>query len=391
MFCRITFLICLLATQQPFAIRQLAVLPDAAGTDKSLARISADSQLLATGTGHGPVKLWDLRSGTLLANLHGTEEQSPRGFSPVDDRLLVSADLTSLSLYDLNNMSLKASVKLKEQLGNINFFDSFSPNGELFIVDSVGKNKVTVWETKTARMIAWRPCNKPLFSSTFSPDSRTVLMSCGDRNAILWDARTGNVLAEFQHREDVLTAKFDSNGKTITTITLDNHVTAWDISTSTMKNSWGRDSQVYSATFSPDGKVLATLSWGGFAMVWDVETQRLKYQLRISRNATSVTFSRDGKFVSSNGHAGEVAVWNVADGSEVLRLSEHREDIQFVQFSADSRFMISSGHGALNIWDLARRAHIAKLDANFGLLSDNGQRLITQRDNNSLILWELGP
>src|SRR6185369_17472008 len=127
MFSHIIFLLCLITPQQP-TLRQHAVLQDASGTDKSLQRISADSQLLATGTGRGPVKLWDLRTGKLLADLKGTEEQSPRAFSPADDRLLLSADLTSLSLYDLNTMTLKSSIKLKEQLGSINFFESFSPN-----------------------------------------------------------------------------------------------------------------------------------------------------------------------------------------------------------------------------------------------------------------------
>lgn len=303
----------------------------------------------------------------------------------------MSADLTSLSLYDINSMTLRSSVKFKEQLGNINFFDSFSPNGELFIVDSVGKNKVTVWETKTARMIASRPCSKPLFSSTFSPDSKTVLTSCGDRKAIRWDAQTGNLINEFRHPQDVLSAKFHPDSKTVTTITTNNHVTAWDAATGAMKNSWGRDSQIFYATFSPDGKILAMVSWGGFVMLWEVETQRLKYQLPISRNATSVRFSRDGKFLSSNGHAGEVAVWNIADGTEALRVSEHKEDIKFVQFSSDGQFFISSGDDALNVWDLSRRAHVAKLDAKSGFLSDNGKRLITQGNKNMLILWELEP
>jgi WD40 repeat protein len=84
-------------------------------------------------------------------------------------------------------------------------------------------------------------------------------------------------------------------------------------------------------------------------------------------------------------------VFKVTDGSEALRISEHQQDIKFVQFSSDGHFIISSGDDAVNVWDLGRRAHVAKLDAKSGLLSNNGKRLVTQGDKNTLILWELEP
>jgi WD40 repeat protein len=374
-------------------IRRLAVLADATGTDKSLLRISPDGELLATGTGSGPVRLWDTRSGKLVADLHGTEGQAPQAFSPVGDRLLASNTLKSVSLYDLNAVKLRWYVKLEKLLGSINFFETFSPNGELFIVDSVGKGRVTVWETKTARMLAFRRCSNPLFHSTFSPDSKSVLTSCGDRKAMLWDAQTGNIIAEFSNPEDVLVAVFGPDSKSVTTITITGHVINWDATTGRMKNSWqGRDAQIYFAAFSPDGDVLATVCWNGTAILWDVEKQKQKYELRVSRSATHVNFSPDSRFLTANGHRGEVAVWNVADGSRVLSITDHRKDLDSAVFSIDSRFLTSSSADAVNIWDLTGKVHVAKLDATLlGLFSKDGKLLVTGGQKNTVTVWEVVP
>jgi WD40 repeat protein len=406
MFCLAVFLICFVVLPDlyyPYAhnrslaapastIRQLAVLEDAGGTDKSLLRMSADGQLFVTGTGRGPVKLWEMQSGKFLADLHGTEGQAPRAFSPVDDRLLISDTLKSLSLYDLKTMQLVWYVKLGKLLGSLNFFDTFSPNGELFIVDSLGKNKVTVWETKTARMITSRHCSDPVFKSTFSPESKRVLTSCGDRKAMLWDAQTGNVIAEFTNPDNVLRAVFNPDNKSVTTIDMSGHVVVWDAATGQMKSSWGRDCQIYYATFSPDNKILATVGWNGIVDLWDVESQKLRRQLRISRGATHVNFSSDSRFLTANGHTGEVAVWNVADGSPVLNITEHQKDINYVLFSSDNHLVISYSADAMNVWDLVSKAHVAKLDAILlGVSSKDGKLLVLGGQKKTVILWEITP
>ena len=371
-------------------VQRRAVLTGAAN-DGALLRLSADGQLLASGDGRGPVKLWDTRSGKLIAELKGTEGQSPRAFSPVDDRLLVSTHLKSLSLYDLRTMTLKSSVELEKPLGSASVFERFSPAGEFFLIDSAGKNKVTVWETKTARMLSSRACSVPLFKSTFSPDSKTIISSCGDRKATLWNAQTGNVIAEFSHDEDVLLAAFSVDAKTVTTITTSGQVTNWDAGTGSLKDSWASQKSIFYAAFSPGGQVLGTVGWNGMATLWDVGNQRAKNTFRVSRKANHINFSSDGKFVTANGHEGEVSVWSVADGAVVLNISGHQKDVRYVNFSADNRLVISYSDDAVNVWDLALKTHVAKLSeaASIAVLSQDGKLLVTGGMKDSLILWDI--
>ncbi|HKV35770.1 MAG TPA: hypothetical protein VJP89_15645 [Pyrinomonadaceae bacterium] len=371
-------------------VQRRAVLADAA-KDGALLRLSGDGQLLVSGDGRGPVKLWDTRSGILIAELKGTEGQSPRAFSPVNDRLLVSTHLKSLSLYDLRTMTLRSSVDLEKPLGSASVFERFSPVGEFFLIDSAGKNKVTVWETKTARMLSSRACSVPLFKSTFSPDSKTIISSCGDRKATLWDARTGNVIAEFSHDEDVLLARFSADAKTVTTITTSGQVMNWDAGTGRVKDSWASQKSIFYAAFSPDGQVLGTVGWNGLATLWDVGSQQTKNSFRVSRKANHINFSPDGKFVTANGYAGEVSVWSVADGAAVLSITGHEKNIRYVNFSPDGRLVVSYSDDAVNVWDLALKAHVAKLSeaASMAVLSKDGKLLVTGGPKGSLILWDI--
>lgn len=371
-------------------VQRRAVLTGAAN-DGALLRLSADGQLLASGDGRGPVKLWDTRSGKLIAELKGTEGQSPRAFSPVDDRLLVSTHLKSLSLYDLRTMTLRSSVELEKPLGSASVFERFSPAGEFFLIDSAGKNKVTLWETKTARMLSSRACSVPLFKSTFSPDSKTIISSCGDRKATLWDVQTGNVIAEFSHDQDVLLTTFSADAKTVTTITTSGQVMNWDADTGSLKDSWASQKSIFYAAFSPDGQVLGTVGWNGLATLWDVGSQRMKNTFRVSRKANHINFSPDGKFVTANGYAGEVSVWSVVDGVAVLSITGHEKNIRYVNFSPDGRLVVSYSDDAVNVWDLALKTHVAKLNeaASMAVLSKDGELLVTGGPKGSLILWDV--
>lgn len=380
-----------LMSNSAVTVQRRAVLPEAV-KDGDLVRLSADGQLLASGTGGGPVKLWDTRNGRLIAELKGTEGQSPHAFSPVDDRLLISGHLKSFSLYDLKTMKLKSYVDLKQPLGSINFVERFSPDGELFLVDSVGKRKVTVWETATARMISSRACGELPFRSTFSPDSKTVLSSCGGRKATLWDAQTGNVIAEFSHDQNVLLATFSADAKTVTTITDNGQVMNWDAVSGHLKNSWTSQESIYYAALSPDGQVLGTVGWNGKVTLWEVGSQRAISFFRGSRNSTHINFSPDGKFVTSDGHAGEISVWRVADSAAVLNIAEHQKDIRYVYFSPDNRLAVSSSKDAVNVWDLVIKTHVAKLSeaTAMAILSQDGKLLVTGGPKGSLILWDIG-
>lgn len=381
-----------LATEPTPAIRSRAIVKVGTNSDDPLIRLSADGQLLATGTGKGPVRVWDALTGRMVAMPLETDGQSPRAFSPVNGRLLASANLKSVSLYDLTAMKLKSQVLLEKVFGGLNFFGSFSPNGQWFIVNSLDRGKVSLWEVETAQMKFSFPCEVSLFPSQFSNDSQTILTSCGDSKATLWDVRTGKAILTFSSPRNVSVSTFSPDNKTVAMATQYGHVLIWDAFNGQLKKAFQEHREsISNIAFSRDGKILATVSKDGNAILWDIENLQLKQTLRVGSNALLAVFSPDSKLLVVTGGMREVAVWDVATGQRAFNVTGHRKEIDNVAFSPDGRLLVSSSDDAVNVWVVANRKLLTKLDnAGFPIeFSSNGKTLVTAGLKGTVILWDV--
>lgn len=383
-----------LSAGRPLTIRLRAVLQVGTNSDKPLMSFSGDGQVIAIGTGKGPVKIWNALTGALIATLDGTNGQSPRAFSPVNDRLLASANLKSVSLYDINAMKLRSQIVLDKLFGGLNFFGSFSPDGQEFIINSEDKGKVSLWDVKTARLIVSVPCREILFQSRFSHDSQTFLTACGDRIVTLWDTQTGKAMMTFSNPNDVSVSALSPDSKTVVTATLQGQVLIWDASNGQLIKSWqGHRDLISYAGFSHDGKIIATVSRDGDTKLWDIENLKLKHTLRSGSSALYAVFSPDSKLVVIVGEGKrEFPVWDVSTGVPVFNITGHRKEIFNVEFSNDG-LLASSSDDTVNVWDVANKKHVARLsDASFPVqFSKDGRTIATSGLKGTVSLWDVAP
>jgi WD40 repeat protein len=373
-------------------IRRRAVLQVGVTSDKPLIGFSDDGQLIATGTGEGPVKVWNVLTGTLIATPDGTNGQSPRAFSPADNRLLASANMKSVSLYDVRAMKLKSSINLAKLFGGLNFFGSFSPDGQWFIINTEDTGKVSLWKVETAELIFSVPCKLILFNSRFSHDSKTLLTSCGDSKATLWDIHTGKSIFTFSSPRHVAVSDLSPDSKTVAMATDYGQVLIWDATNGQLRKVWqGHRDLISDLGFSRDGKLLATVSRDGNAILWDIENLKLESTLRVGSGALAAVFSPDSRLVVVVGGKRELTVWDAITGLPVFGLTGHRKEIQNVEFSSDGRLLVSSSDDAVNVWDVANRKDVAKLnDASFpAQFSKDGRTLATSGLKGTVILWEV--
>jgi len=370
-----------------------SVLPAAGGSEKSLIRLSADGKLVATGNGHGPVRVWQISTGKLIAALDGTEGQSPRAFSPTNDRLLASANLTSVSLYDLNSMRLRSRIALDKLFGGLNLFGSFSPDGKEFLIFS--ENKVSLWRVDDGGLIASQRCEGAAFRSQFSNDSQKVLTYCGGEKAVrLWDAGSGQAGLTFSSPTAVAVSVFSPDNQTLATATLSGQVLLWDVATGRIKKAWqGHGDLIFDAEFSPDGKTLATVSRDGTARLWDIEKMKPGGILRVGSESNHVVFSSDSKLlvVVGDGNKRDIRVWNIATAQPIWNFTGPQKKVLNVEFSPVGHLLVSSSEGSVNVWDLANGAHVAELSqadfpANF---SKDGKTLVTGGPKGSVMLWDV--
>jgi WD40 repeat protein len=374
-------------------IRLRSVLRVGDTSDKPIVTFSADGQLIATGTGHGPVKLWQTSTGQLIAELDGTEGQSPRAFSPTNDRLLASANLRSVSLYNLSTMQLRSQIVLDKLFGSLNLFGSFSPDGREFLIYS--EHKVSLWSIENARLIASQPCEGAAFGSQFSRDSQKVLTLCdGEKVVKLLDSKSGKVVLTLSHPSQVATATFSPDNTIVATSTLFGQIALWDTANGQLKKAWQAHGDLISyIDFSPDGKILATLSRDGSAKLWDITAEKLEATLHVGSGASYTAFSPDGGLLTviGEGNKKEITVWNVATGQARFTITGHQKGIRKTLFSPDGRLLISSSDDTVNVWDVVTGKSFTKLqDAHFPVaLSRNGKILATGGSKGTVILWEV--
>ena len=93
--------------------------------------------------------------------------------------------------------------------------------------------------------------------------------------------------------------------------------------------------------FSPDGSLFA------FACskidLFDVSNKRpIKEWDSGSQTISSIAFSPDNQLLATGDVGGTIQVWNLADTKAVVTLKAHIGPVNFLDFSADGRYILSS-------------------------------------------------
>jgi WD40 repeat protein len=246
-------------------------------------------------------------------------------------------------------------------------------------------NKITVWDVATQKELLHNRENwkKEFHEVVLSPDGKTMMALVGskpinDQSANspyptdtirLWDIQQGKDLVTL--RGD--SAKFSPDGKFL--LLADSRV-IWDIRAGKMLSHPAIDGTTQ-VQFSSDEKFLVQLR-GDCAVVWDLALDNKVATFcddprssvpgagppSYSMRDVVVSFSPDGKMLATQCRNGPIILWNMQDGRKLATLYCGL-DVSSLQFSADSRLLLSvggRGKGAgvaegwwpiIVVWDIA--------------------------------------
>jgi len=228
--------------------------------------------ILATGHTNGRIRIWDIKTGSLLLELMDHKSAvRDISFAPDGSLRLMSASLDkTLKGWDLNddgNM-FKTFSGHKDSV----FWCCWSPNAKLLA--SAGSDKtVLIWdmvEYKLSRRLDGH--YHQVVSCSFSPDGAVLATASWDTQVILWDPYTGDKLHSLHHLHPppnliyacgansawVRGVSYAGNGMNVVTISDDHFIRFWNIMGDVDPEGIAvEDEEAISCSYSPSGRCVA--------------------------------------------------------------------------------------------------------------------------------------
>ena len=370
------------------------------GRTDSPAVFAPDGKILATGL-RGAVKLWDVATGEIRTILE--EEETSAGvralaFSPDGTLLATGTGNGTLRLWEVRSGTRLAT--LVELGGGIRSV-VFSSDGTILASDSGGT--VKLWEVATGTHTATLdPAGEVMASSPVGGLLATAGFAAGF-GIKLWDLATGTQTATLEgHANSVSSLSFSPSGTTLASVSRwDNTVKVWDLATATAATISGHADNVFALAFSPDGTMLASGgagTWGGYhdaLNLWETATGAQTAIRDAHRRPINVlAFLADGSLVSGSGDW-TVKVWEVATRTRAATL--HTGEILLALSPDKTTLATGTEGGDVKVWDVATGTNTAILDAALegheGLICvafspDGGTFALGGEDDGAVKLWE---
>ena len=224
--------------------------------------LSSDGRLVVTAGRGGRAQIWDVRSGRPKVPLRNGEPLTSALFDR-SGRYVVTGDVSGVARV----WSVKTGRAVSVLRGHTAAIARarFSADGAHVATASVD-GSARLWRAlpRTPTDSHWQHAE----STTFSPDSRRVLVVADTRRAV-WDTQTGSIT-------ELAGGIFRNPGEPA----------AW----------WPCGHAAGCAPWSPDGGRVAGADEAGRAVIWDARTGGVRQRLgRSSGSVTGVAFSADGK------------------------------------------------------------------------------------------------
>lgn len=390
---------------------------------------------LAIGDQDGALSIWDLRSGTLAAQLAnaGGQVRAVR-FRADDEAVLTSGYAHSAGLWNARSLlPLQQAMHHEDQVRSADF----SPD-QTWIITASADRTARVWEARSGQPLCpalrhagevtqacfiaegrfvltaskdgtarlWHalprkpePCrlthHGQISDASFSPDGDRVLTTAEDHRARIWSSRTGAAVGPaipFTGSEHA--ALLSPDGETLYVGSARGALLRYDVRTGHPLSTWtGHTGMLYGIRQSPDGRRVVTAGADRTARVWEVRTGTAGPPLRHRGPVRSASFSPDGRRVVTTSEDGTARLWDAATGRAISPWMEHRDGVLGAEFSRDGALLLTcTRQGVVRVWEtgtgrlrcVLRRGEPV-LNACF---SPDGTRIATSDDEQMVRIWD---
>jgi WD40 repeat protein len=278
--------------------------------------LTPDGQRVVSASRDKTLRVWDMRSGELLAVLEGHDDEARDCAVMPDGRRVVSAS---------------------------------------------SDRTLRIWDLETAQCITTLTGHQSrVLACSVTPDGRRIVSASSDRTLRVWDAATGDALTILAgHEGEVRDCAVTPDGRRVVSVSRDGCLRIWNLEAGTAEATLDAPGTfVDSCAVSPDGtRVIAAASdrgSKGLLHVWDLGTrQRIATWRWPSWTVTGCVVTPDGERVISTGST--IRVWELATGKELFDVGHlgHKDIVLACAVTPEGRFVVSaSWDHTLRVWNL---------------------------------------
>lgn len=382
------------------ASAQVDVLANLAGSKGHVSTLAqgAERRWLASGSGDGTVRIWDLSQEKNILTLRGHRgEVRSVAWNPHSNHLLASGSADgTVKVWDVleprEPLELPATTRAAwspcglwlaamNKEGQLVVFDAstgeivqqlvpthpapvrsmaFSPDSRLVATARKdGILKVYDWNAK-AEVLSVLAHKGQARSVTWSPDG-TQLATGGSGGARVWDLN-GKLMEELPKKGWVCSVAWNSDGSRFAAVGLGIwETTGWtrvhELPAPEGSGGW------WSLAWSPEGDRLACGSHtSGVLTIFDAETGETLHEKRgHTALIRSLSWSPDGRRIASGGNDSTARIWDAETGRELIAFPPFRDDVLCVAWHPDGRRLMTAPTGgeSIRIWDAPEEGGVA--------------------------------
>lgn len=289
---------------------------------------STDGRFLAGRFSHGETWLWRIASDSSgdppqpVLKLTGDEKLSEVAFT-ADSHLFVAASGPGeLVFYDLASDAPRETARWSG-LPVIRGL-RFDPAGQRLAVTSAADAVMEIRETASGRLLRRLSQSAGVTGVDWSPDGTELATGSEDFQVRLWDAETGALRHVLEGHQNVAVRPL----------------------------------------YHPGGRLLVTAGWDAVLRFWAPVSGSLLFNGPACHDWQ--LFSTDGSRLGVANYDGAVEVYRVASSNAVRMLAPKTREIapllyRWLDFSPDSRRLVSTGAECVHIWDVASGLESARL------------------------------
>lgn len=323
-----------------YPIKSYINLGSQVGDDRpvSITRFAPNSQLLATASWSGSIKLWQVPSANHKLTLRAHTDK-------------------------VGGLAWHPQATLSQHASAVN------------LVSGAGDATVCLWSLDSDRPLATLKGHEARVARTaFHPTGNYVASASFDGTWRLWDVCTSDCLTiQEGHSKEVYSVEFQDDGALLASGGLDAIGRVWDMRTGrTAMVLDGHAKEILSIDFAPNGYQLATASGDDTVRIWDMRALKSIYTIAAHKSSVSdVRFfrslshrkspysmhtqqdeiSRDGLYLATSGYDGMVRIWSADDWQLLRTLSGDAGRVMSVDISSDGEMLVSGEWGrTFKLW-----------------------------------------